>query len=150
MSNMKPFIFGDWHAWQGDAAIMLSDEGTKTLREFDSAGSAVNWLFTNGHKEAARALHKHVSGGANQSRLNWQVIEDNLTEEQAKAAAKRRQSDPVWAGYEFRVRPSQFHVNGSYQVESLKLSITTPQQDLRARQLFYARQSRYQRTGRER
>lgn len=60
------------------------------------------------------------------SKLNWQVIEDNLTEEQAKAAAKRRQGDPAWAGYEFRVRTSQFHLNGSYQVESLKLSITTP------------------------
>lgn len=59
---MKPFAFNNWHAWQGTAQILLSDESTKTLREFKDADHCINWLCLNGHKDAARALNKHVKG----------------------------------------------------------------------------------------
>lgn len=56
---MYPFTFGNWHAWQGTAGVMLSDEATKTLREFNTKGDAVNWLYLSGFKDAARALSAH-------------------------------------------------------------------------------------------
>lgn len=59
---MKPFAFGDWHAWEGVAQIMLSDESVKKLRAFDSTDDCINWLYLNGHKDAARALNAHVKG----------------------------------------------------------------------------------------
>lgn len=59
---MKPFAFNHWHAWQGTIQILLSDESTKTLREFKDADQCINWLFLNGHKDVARALNKHVKG----------------------------------------------------------------------------------------
>lgn len=62
---MKPFIFGKWHAWQGVAAILLSDEDTKTLREFKDPDSVVNWLYlTAKDKDAARALNAHIKANA--------------------------------------------------------------------------------------
>lgn len=62
---MKPFIFEQWHAWDkqnpfADKPIYLSDEDNKVLREFASVDDAVNWLFLNGYKTAARALNNHV------------------------------------------------------------------------------------------
>lgn len=63
MSNQKrlrPFIHGDWHAWQGTAAVMLSDESTKRLMEFPDVDSCINWLFVNGQRPAARALNAHA------------------------------------------------------------------------------------------
>lgn len=57
---MKPFTFNHWHAWQGTAQILLSNESTKTLREFESVGHCINWLFLNGHKDVARALNNHA------------------------------------------------------------------------------------------
>ncbi|MGH9917092.1 MAG: hypothetical protein ACRD63_17625 [Pyrinomonadaceae bacterium] len=59
---MKTFISGKWHAWQGTAQVMLSDESTKTLRAFPDADGAINWLFLNGEKQAARALNAHIKG----------------------------------------------------------------------------------------
>lgn len=38
---------------------MLSDENAKKLREFDTVDAAINWLFLNGAKPAARALNAH-------------------------------------------------------------------------------------------
>lgn len=55
---MKPFIFNQWHAWQGHNAILLSDESVKNLRTFASIDAAINWLFLT-DKPAARALNVH-------------------------------------------------------------------------------------------
>jgi len=59
---LRAFTHGRWHAWQGTAKVMLSDESEKRLREFDSVNDAVNWLFTNDEKDAARALTAHIKG----------------------------------------------------------------------------------------
>lgn len=59
---MKPFQFGKWHAWQGTAHIILSDEDTKKLRYFETVNDCINWLYLNGDTEgrdAARALNAH-------------------------------------------------------------------------------------------
>lgn len=61
---LKPFICGDWHAWQGTAKVMLSDESVKQLREFETVDDCINWLFQFGSKDAARALNAHVKGEA--------------------------------------------------------------------------------------
>lgn len=62
---MKPFIFQHWHAWAlaGAARMALSDEDNKALHYFTTTDDAINWLYLNGHKEAARALNKHVKAG---------------------------------------------------------------------------------------
>lgn len=60
-TEMKPFINGKFHAWQGNNAILLSDEEEKKLREFKTIDECINWLFINGYKEIARALNKHKS-----------------------------------------------------------------------------------------
>lgn len=57
---MKPFISGHWHAWPSNGNILLSDESTKTLREFHDTDDCINWLFLNDAKPAARALNAHV------------------------------------------------------------------------------------------
>lgn len=64
---IKPFINGHWHAWQGtpwkgSSPVMLSNEETKELQEFETPDTCINWLFVNGHKEAARALNAHIKG----------------------------------------------------------------------------------------
>jgi hypothetical protein len=56
----KPFILGDWHAWQGEGGILLSDESCKRIHSFDTPDSAITWLYMNGHKEAARAMNRHT------------------------------------------------------------------------------------------
>jgi hypothetical protein len=67
-ASMKPFQFENWHTWDKqnpfNPGIFLSDENTKTLREFKSTDDAINWLFLNGHKPAARALNAHVKAHA--------------------------------------------------------------------------------------
>lgn len=60
---LKAFISGKWHAWQGTAKIMLSDEESKDLQEFDTVTDCINWLFINEHKDAARALNAHIKEG---------------------------------------------------------------------------------------
>lgn len=60
---IKAFISGKWHAWQGTAKVMLSDESVKQLREFDTVDDCINWLFSNDHKDAARALNAHAKVG---------------------------------------------------------------------------------------
>lgn len=57
---MTPFEHGDWHAWQGTAHILVSDESIKKLHYFDTTDAAINWLFLKGHQVVARALNKHV------------------------------------------------------------------------------------------
>lgn len=60
---LKAFISGHWHAWQGTAKVMLSDESTKELREFATVDDCINWLFSSGNKEASRALNAHSKVG---------------------------------------------------------------------------------------
>ena len=62
-SDMKPFIFNQWHVWSGTQAVLLSDESSKDLREFRSPDDCINWLYLNGHKDAARALDAHIKAG---------------------------------------------------------------------------------------
>jgi hypothetical protein len=57
---MKPFIFNQWHAWQGNTHVVLSDESKKELHYFSFTDDCINWLYLNGDKEAARALNAHV------------------------------------------------------------------------------------------
>jgi hypothetical protein len=56
---MKPWIFGKWHAWQGNNAILLSDEDNKQLSSFPDIDTAINWLYWSGNSRAARALNHH-------------------------------------------------------------------------------------------
>ena len=49
---------GIWHCWQGTGAILLSNEPTRKLMSFPDTDKAINWLFTNGHRPAARELHQ--------------------------------------------------------------------------------------------
>ncbi len=58
---MKEWIFDKWHAWQEISnGVLLSDEDTKILRQFASVDETINWLYLNGEKPAARALHEHT------------------------------------------------------------------------------------------
>ena len=50
-------IFENWHFWQG-SQFMASDESRKRLLSFPDVDACVNWLFVNGHKEAARDLNR--------------------------------------------------------------------------------------------
>lgn len=56
---MRKFITGKWHAWDTHNGVMLSDEGSKTLRHFTDIDQCVNWLYLNGDKPAAREINKH-------------------------------------------------------------------------------------------
>jgi hypothetical protein len=57
---MRPFQYDCIHAWQGQSRILVSVETTKTLEYFKTTDCAINWLYLEGYKEAARALNKHV------------------------------------------------------------------------------------------
>lgn len=61
LPGIANFEFGRWQAWQGTAHVILSDSnGSYELQYFDNADNCVNWLFLNGHKDAARALNAQV------------------------------------------------------------------------------------------
>ena len=48
----------DVHIWYGtNNTIMVSKELTKKLHQFNTTDDAINYLFLNGQREAARALH---------------------------------------------------------------------------------------------
>ena len=51
---MTPLQFNNWHAWAGTAGILLSNETTKRLQQFDTIDDVINWLFITGEREAAR------------------------------------------------------------------------------------------------
>lgn len=50
-------ISGDIHAWESNGQWLVSFEATKRLLSFPTKVDAINWLYLNGHKDAARALH---------------------------------------------------------------------------------------------
>ena len=54
------FEFEHWHAWVSQNGVYLSDENTKTLRELSGWDAAINWLFLNDQRPAARAMNLHV------------------------------------------------------------------------------------------
>jgi hypothetical protein len=51
-------IFNNWHLWRGNG-FMLSNENTKELRQFNNVDEAINYLYLNGEKEAARYFNKN-------------------------------------------------------------------------------------------
>lgn len=59
--TMLSLIYGKWHMWQA-AYFLVSDEEIKTLHSFADVDDAINWLWLNGEKEAARALNKAKKG----------------------------------------------------------------------------------------
>lgn len=58
--KMKGFIYQNWHAWESNGRVLLSDESVKKLRDFGTPDDCINWLFTNDQKDAARALNAHI------------------------------------------------------------------------------------------
>lgn len=59
---MKTAVFEDWHVWEGTNGVLMSDERTKTLRQFSNIDACVNWLYLNDQKAAARAINKSWKG----------------------------------------------------------------------------------------
>tara|TARA_R110002153_G_C13156847_1_gene482633 strand:+ start:391 stop:576 length:186 start_codon:yes stop_codon:yes gene_type:complete len=51
---MKALEYKNWHAWAGTTGIMLSNESTKQLQQFNHIDDVINWLFLNGERGAAR------------------------------------------------------------------------------------------------
>ena len=51
------FEFDNWHLWEATKGFLLSDESIKKLYSFKTIDQAVNWLYLNGYKDAARALN---------------------------------------------------------------------------------------------
>lgn len=60
-TSIQPFTSscGRWHAWQGTAHVLLSDEATGQLTYYSAVDEAINSLWLAGHREAARELNKH-------------------------------------------------------------------------------------------
>lgn len=57
---MRTFIYGKWHAWDAVAGVLLSDEETKTLKQFKDWDSVVNHLYLTGHRVVGRALNGYL------------------------------------------------------------------------------------------
>lgn len=62
--TIKPFTFDYWCFWQSKHdQFLLSNEKIKQLHYFKSLDDAINWLYFNGNKEAARSLNNHKKEG---------------------------------------------------------------------------------------
>ncbi len=61
---MKTATHENWHAWDTQnpfqSTIALSDESEKKMRQFLSWDDCINWLYVNGHRDAARSINKQV------------------------------------------------------------------------------------------
>lgn len=57
---MKPWTYGTYSAWQGTAHVIVECPGAGRLLYFSNTDDAITWLYTNGHKPAARSLNAHV------------------------------------------------------------------------------------------
>lgn len=54
-------IIGNWHIWQGSQFMMsYEDNVQKCLFAFPDGNAAIDYLFTRGHKETARALNNQL------------------------------------------------------------------------------------------
>lgn len=61
LPGLAPFEFGRWSAWQGTAHVLLSDSNAAyQLGYFATVDDAINWLFANDYRDAARALNRHA------------------------------------------------------------------------------------------
>ena len=56
---MKTFIYKNFHIWESDSNISVSDESIKKLLLFSTIDEVVNYLFLSGQRECARKLYKH-------------------------------------------------------------------------------------------
>lgn len=60
-------IIGNWHIWQGTQfMVSYEDHVQKCLLAFPDSDAAINYLFTRGHKEIARSLHKEIKSRVTQ------------------------------------------------------------------------------------
>lgn len=61
---MTTATYANWHAWENGnpfaPRVLLSDEDIKQLRYFHTWDDAINWLYLNGNKEAARAINSQI------------------------------------------------------------------------------------------
>lgn len=57
-----PWTYGTFSAWQGTAHVIIDVDGSLVYVTTDD--DAVNWLYLNGHKDAARALNAHVKANS--------------------------------------------------------------------------------------
>lgn len=62
MQQSLNFIHGKWHAWDGNSAVLLSDEIAKRLLSFANVDHCVDYLYSIGERDAARALNKAAKG----------------------------------------------------------------------------------------
>ena len=56
---MKSFIHNNFHIWESNSKILVSDESIKKLSQFSTIDEAINYLFLSGQRECARELNKH-------------------------------------------------------------------------------------------
>lgn len=61
-NEMKTAAFKHWHVWEGTKGVIMSDERTKTLRQFSNIDDCVNWLYLHDQKDTARAINKSWKG----------------------------------------------------------------------------------------
>ena len=54
-------IFKHWHVWRGNG-VMLSNENTKELKQFNTLDDVINYLFLNGERNAARYFNERKAG----------------------------------------------------------------------------------------
>ena len=66
---MKTAVFEDWHVWEGTNGVLMSDERTKTLRQFSNIDVCVNWLYLNDKKQPP-ALSTNRGKGTNHEHSN--------------------------------------------------------------------------------
>jgi hypothetical protein len=55
---MFSLSIGKFHIWEGNNAILMSDEKVKKLRSFNSFDDCINWLFLNDEQHTARSLSR--------------------------------------------------------------------------------------------
>lgn len=52
----------------------------------------------------------------------WKTIDDALNEDDAETLCQWRENQPAWIEYEFRIVPSDWHLNGSFMIQVRKLA----------------------------
>jgi|GEM_PF-3765297 len=59
-------VFSNWHLWEGmNGRILLSNEDTKELNQFNDTDTAINYLWSIGQKEAARNFNQQIKARIN-------------------------------------------------------------------------------------
>lgn len=57
---MITFEWFNWHAWEAQHGVLLSDESTKQLFKFASWDACINWAWFNVSRECSRAMNAAV------------------------------------------------------------------------------------------